>query len=111
MQNVASDHPRSTIRDESCRSVVANLVNLIEHLNASRRVLELAIIRERAQAGADMDANFIVLDDITPCYLSASAALRACDATLAVSLHALLGAYSTKVETCPTKVEACVCKA
>jgi hypothetical protein len=111
MQNVTSADPRSIIRDESCHSVVANLVNLIEHLSVSRKVLELAIIRETAREGADMDEDFIVLDDVTPCYLSASAALTTCDTTLAVSLHALLGTYATKVETCPTKVETCVSKA
>lgn len=98
MQNVASDDPRSTIRDKSCRSVVANLVNLIEQLSVSRKVLELAIIRDTTQVSPDMDESFIVLDDITPCYLSASAALSVCDATLAVTLHALLGVYPTKVE-------------
>jgi hypothetical protein len=98
MQNVASDDPRSIIRDESCRSVVANLAILIEHLSVSRKALEVAIIRETAQAGHDMDEDFIVLDDVTPCYLSASAALSACDAALAVTLHELLGTYPTKVE-------------
>jgi hypothetical protein len=103
MQNVASDDPRSTIRDESCRSVVANLVNLIEQLSVSRKVLELAIIRDTTQVSPDMDESFIVLDDITPCYLSASAALSVCDATLAVTLHALLGVYPTKVEACVSR--------
>jgi hypothetical protein len=98
MQNARSDDPRSTIRNESCRSVVANLVTLIEHLSVSRTVLELAIIRETAQASLDMDDDFVVLDDITPCYLSANAALNACNAVVAVTLHAL-SAYPTKVET------------
>lgn len=99
MQNAASDDPRSTRRNESCRSVVANLVTLIEHLSVTRRVLELAIIRETAEASPDMDEDFVVLDDITPCYLSANAALNACNAAVAITLRALSGAYPTKVET------------
>lgn len=98
MQNALSDDPRSSLRDESCRSVVANLVTLIEHLSVSRTVLELAIIRETAQTSLNTDEDFIVLDDITPCYLSANAALNACNAAVAVTLSAL-GAYPTKVET------------
>jgi hypothetical protein len=98
MQNAATNHPRSTIGNESCHSVVANLVTLIEHLDASREVLELAIVRETAHGGLDMHESFVVLDDVTPCYLGAKAALNACNAALAVTLSALLDAYPTKVE-------------
>jgi hypothetical protein len=99
MQNATSNDSCSTIRNESCHSVVANLVTLMEHLNVSRKMLELAIIRETTEANPDMDEDFVVLDDITPCYLSANTALSACNATLAVALHVLSGAYPTKVET------------
>ena len=98
MQNATNDNPRSTIGNESCRSVVANLVTLIEHLDASRKLLELAIIGEIAHDGLDMHGEFVVLDDVTPCYLSADAALTACNAALATTLRALSGAYPTKVE-------------
>jgi hypothetical protein len=97
MQNATSDDPRSTIGNESCHSVVANLMSLIEHLDASRKMLEVAIIRESAHSSPDMHGDFIVLDDVTPCYLIADAALNTCNAALAVTLHALLGAYPTKV--------------
>jgi hypothetical protein len=50
MQKALSNDLRSTARNESCRSVVANLVTLIEHLSVSRNVLELAIGRETALA-------------------------------------------------------------
>jgi hypothetical protein len=89
MQNALSNDLRSTARNESCRSVVANLVTLIEHLSVSRNVLELAIGRETARACLDMDEEFVVLDDITPYYLSANAALNACHAAVAMTLHAL----------------------
>jgi hypothetical protein len=98
MQNVTNDNPRSTDGNESCRSVVTNLATLIEHLDASRKLLELAIIRETAHGGLDVREEFVVLDDVTPCYLSADAALNACNAALATTLRSLSG-------TCPTKVE------
>ena len=98
MQNATNDSPRSTNGNESCRSVVTNLVALIEHLDASRKLIELAIIRETAHGGLDVHGEFVVLDDVTPCYLSADAALNACNAALATTLRALSG-------TCPTKVE------
>ncbi|HUN96333.1 MAG TPA: hypothetical protein VMU69_08850 [Bradyrhizobium sp.] len=79
--------------------MVTNLVTLIEHLSVTRKVLELAIIRETAEDSPDIDEDFVVLDDITPCYLSANAALNACNAAVAVTLHALSGAYPTKVES------------
>lgn len=103
MQNATSDDPCSTLGNESCHAVVANLVTLIEHLDASRKLLEVAIVREAAHDGLDTHGEFVILDDVTPCYLSADAALNACDAALAVTLHALRGAYPTKVEPCGFK--------
>jgi hypothetical protein len=99
MQNAASTDPQSAIRNDSHHSIVANLVSLIEHLDTSSRVLELAIVRETAHGGPDVHEDTVILDDITPCYLSANAALNACHAGLAVALHGLLGAHPTKVET------------
>jgi hypothetical protein len=98
MQNATNDNPRSAIGNESCRSVVANLVILIEQLDASRKLLERAMIGETAHDGLDMHGEFVVLDDVTSCYLNADAALNACNAALATTLRALSG-------TCPTKVE------
>jgi hypothetical protein len=97
MQNATNDNPRSTIGNESCRSVVTNLATLIEHLEPSRKLLELAIVRENAHGGPDLHGEFVVLDDVTPCYRSADAALNACNAALATTLRALSGAYPTKV--------------
>ena len=37
----------------------------------------------------EMAANVVVLDDVTPRYLKAGAALKACDAGLGVALHFL----------------------
>jgi hypothetical protein len=72
-------------------SVVSDLVSLIEHMQASMKMLEGAIARELPLADQEIGDNVIVLDDITPCYLKANAALHACKAGLGVALHSLAG--------------------
>ncbi|HVX76186.1 MAG TPA: hypothetical protein VHB49_08670 [Bradyrhizobium sp.] len=99
MQNAASADAQSDNRNETCGSIVANLATLIEHLNASSRALELAIASEAAHDGLDGPEDIVVLDDVTPCYLSANAALNACNAWLVVALRTLLDAHPTKVES------------
>lgn len=72
-------------------SVVSDLVSLIEHMQASMKLLEGAIAREVPFAGQEIGDNVIVLDDITPCYLRANAALHECKAGLGVALRSLAG--------------------
>jgi hypothetical protein len=52
-------------------------------------LIESAIARETV-GSQETTANVIVLDDVTPPYMRATAALRACDANLAMALHSLL---------------------
>ena len=75
-------------RNDAYRSVVSDLVSLIEHVQASRLLVEQAIARE-ASAGSQ-EADIIVLDDVTPPFVKATAALNACDANLAIALRSLL---------------------
>ena len=56
----------------------------------SLRLIEQAIARETALGSQEASANIIVLDDVTPPYVQATAALKACDANLAIALHSLL---------------------
>ena len=53
-------------------------------------LIESAIARETARGSEEAAANIIVLDDVTPPYVKATAALRACDANLGIALHSLL---------------------
>jgi hypothetical protein len=76
-------------RDYSYRSIVSDLVSLIEHVQASIELIESAIVRE-SPSGDPEGVNIIVLDDITPRYVTAGAALNACNAGLGVALHVLL---------------------
>ena len=80
---------RNEGRNDAYHSVVSDLISLIDHVQASLTLVESAIARETVGT-QETAANIIVLDDVTPPYLRATAALRACDANLAMALHSLL---------------------
>ncbi len=73
--------------------IVTDLVALIGHVQASLRLIEAAIAREALLADQETDqraaANLFVLDDVTPRYVAASTALKACGAGLGVALDRL----------------------
>ncbi|MBR0794194.1 hypothetical protein JQ615_02205 [Bradyrhizobium jicamae] len=70
--------------------IVSDLVALIGHVRASLRLIEAAIAREALLAEQDAANNVVVLDDVTPRYVAASGALKACDAGLDTALGRLL---------------------
>lgn len=92
MQNAADDGiafgPDG--RNDSYRSVVLDLFSLIEHVQASLRVIEQAVVPDNLPDGEENAANVVVLDDVSPRYARAAAALKACDANLGIALHFLL---------------------
>ena len=75
--------------DDIYQAVIADLASLIERLQASLAMIESAVAAEASAALQEMAANVVVLDDVTPRYLKAGAALKACDAGLGVALHFL----------------------
>jgi len=77
-------------RNDAYCSVVSDLVSLIGHVQASLILIESAISREISVGSQETSSNVIVLDDVTPPYMRATAALRACDANLAIALRSLL---------------------
>jgi hypothetical protein len=77
-------------RNHAHRSVVSDLVSLIEHVRASLKLIESAVAREISLGSQETSADIIVLDDVTPPYVKATAALNACDAHLAIALRSLL---------------------
>ncbi len=77
-------------QNDSYRSVVSDLVGLIEHVQASLRLIEQTMIPQTSLDGQENAANVIVLDDVSPRYVKAAAALKACDANLGIALHVLL---------------------
>lgn len=83
-------------RNEGHHSIVSELVSLIEHVQASMELLEAAVARETAPGDQEPTGNVFVLDDVTPRYLKASAALSACNASLGVALHYLQDARTAR---------------
>jgi hypothetical protein len=77
-------------RNDAYHSVVTDLVALIEHVQASLRSIEQEIARETASGSQESSSDVIELDDVTPPYVRATSALKACDANLAIALHSLL---------------------
>ena len=77
-------------RDETHRAIAADLASVIEHVRKSRRLIEQAVASEAAIEEPAAD-NVIVLDDVTPRYARAEAALRACDVGLSLALRLMQG--------------------
>ncbi len=86
-------------RNDGHHSIVSELVSLIEHVQASMQLLEAAIARETAPGNQDAAGNVFVLDDVTPRYVKANAALNTCNAGLGVALHYLLDTGAARHET------------
>ena len=80
----------------SYRSIVSDLTSLIEHVRASIKLIESAIVTESPLDDPEAAANIIVLDDITPRYVTAGAALNTCNAGLGVALHILLDSKTSQ---------------
>jgi hypothetical protein len=92
MQNAAGDgiEIRPDDLDYACHLVVSDLVSLLGHVQASLKLIESAVASETSRGNLDAAANIIVLDDVTPRYAKVSASLKACDASLGITLHFLL---------------------
>ena len=76
-------------QNDDHHSIISDLVSLIEHVQSSMRLLESAIATESSPGGHEAAGNVVVLDDLTPRYQSARAALSACNAGLGLA-HLLL---------------------
>ena len=85
-------------RNDSNHAIVSQLISLIGHVQAGMKQLEAAIARESAPGNQDTAGNIYVLDDVTPRYVKANAALGACNAGLGVALHCLQDARAARHE-------------
>jgi hypothetical protein len=80
---------RSDDRNDGEGSIVSEFVSLIEHVRANMRLIESAIAMEPALSDPGTSVNVVVLDDLTPRYQNARAALNTCSTSLEVTLHLL----------------------
>jgi hypothetical protein len=90
MQDIAGSYPQPDSRNDNYFSVVSDLMSLAAHIQASMNMLETAILRELPAGDPEAYENVVDLDDVTPCYVKANAALHACKAELGAALHCLL---------------------
>jgi hypothetical protein len=90
MQDMAGSYPQLDSRNDNYFSIVSDLMSLATHIQASMNMLETAIARELPAGDPDAYENIVVLDDVTPCYVKANAALHACKAGLEAALHCML---------------------
>ena len=96
MQNAAGDGVALAAHAQNAtyRAVVSDLVSLIERVQKSLRLIEQTIARETSPemtpGSPESSTNIIVLDDISPRYIKADAALQACDVNLGIALRSLL---------------------
>ncbi|WP_454621839.1 hypothetical protein [Bradyrhizobium cenepequi] len=78
---------------DAYQTIVSDLMCLIGQVQASLSRIESAIACETSLVSTDAaDSDIVVLDDVTPRYAKAGAALKACDAGLGAALEFLLEA-------------------
>jgi hypothetical protein len=70
-------------------ALVEELQSLFERVHAVTRAVTTAIALEQATSGTAVEADIVVLDDVTPRYLRANSALAACNLHLGDALHFL----------------------
>ena len=75
-------------RDEGFYLVVSDLVALIDRVQTSLKLIEVAKGQQRI--GDQEYDDIVVLDDVTPLYTQAGAALDACNTSLSAALQFLI---------------------
>ncbi len=94
MLNYAGTPPLAAMADADSRQLIAaELRSLIARIDISVRLIDAAMKPEEVEAVPDSaiagSTEIIVLDDVTPRYATASAALNACRAGLGHALQSL----------------------
>ena len=100
MQNAAGNSVAQAPHDQNAAycAVVSDLVSLVEHVQKSLRLIEQTIAKETSTetspetspGGPESSTSVIVLDDVSPRYMKAAAALQACDVNPGIALRSLL---------------------
>ena len=96
MQNAAGDGVAQAPHDQNAayHAVVSDLVSLVERVQNSLRLIEQTIARETSPetkpGSPESSTNIVVLDDVSPRYMTSAAALQACDVNLGIALRSML---------------------
>jgi multidrug resistance efflux pump len=92
--SAASDGPNN-----GYHAIVSDLVSLVAQLQSSIRLIESAMGRDAPLGNQEFATNVVVLDDVTPRYARANAALNAANAGLRAALHFLQDTRPSKHPT------------
>jgi hypothetical protein len=77
-------------RSDLHRAIVSDLVSLIKSVQANMELIESAVAGGAPLGYEEIGANVVVLDDVTPRYVRARAALNSCGTHLGAALGFLL---------------------
>jgi hypothetical protein len=101
MQNTADSgiSAASDGTNDNYHAIVSDLVSLVARLQSSIRLIETTMVGDATLGNQEFASNIVVLDDVTPRYAKANAALNAAHAGLGVALHFLLDARPSKYPT------------
>jgi hypothetical protein len=102
MQNAANQDGLASSNSpiDGLGSIVSEMISLIEHVQSGIGAIEVQIAREQQCSNRDDAANVIVLDDVTPRYAKASAALNECRTSLCTALNVLADKGSARRAIC-----------
>lgn len=90
MQNVADGTSApSEDRNSLDSAIVSDLVSLIECVRTSMELIDAAVAGEAPLGYREIRTNVVILDDVTPRYVRARAALNSCEAHLGAALRFL----------------------
>jgi hypothetical protein len=91
MQNAASGgtSARSEDRNGLHGAIVSDIVSLIACVRTSVELIDAAIAGGSSLGDRETGRNVVVLDDVTPRYVRARAALNSCEAHLGAALRFL----------------------
>jgi hypothetical protein len=97
MQNAADSGVSAVPKhhSESLRSIASELAALLDHVQASIKVLETTIVHDGSSEHPEHVGNVVILDDVSPRYAKASAALSACNNSLDAALRFLRDAETS----------------
>jgi hypothetical protein len=84
-------------------SIVSEIISLIEHVRGGIAAIETEFMREQRCSNRDDVVNVIVLNDVTPRYARASAALNTCRASLCTAPNVLAGKRSSRRVICQVR--------
>ena len=77
-------------QNEVNHALVSDLVSLIDCVQKCLRLIERTIAGEMSPDNPESSTNVIVLDDVSPRYMKAAAAVQACNVILGIALRSLL---------------------